>query len=42
MKGCSEEWCTLFNNFVFGGSNAIKVNGDISRYFQTKIRFAAG
>jgi hypothetical protein len=36
MKGFSEEWRALVNNFVFGGSVAIKVNDDIARYFQTK------
>jgi hypothetical protein len=36
MKGFSEEWRTLINNFVFGGSVAIKFNDDIGRYFQTK------
>jgi hypothetical protein len=36
MKYFSGEWCALVNNFVFGGSVAIKVNDDIGRYFQTK------
>jgi hypothetical protein len=36
MKGFSDEWRALINNFVFGGSVAIKVNDDIGRYFQTK------
>jgi hypothetical protein len=36
MKGFSEEWRALINNFVFGGSVAIKVNDDIGRYFQMK------
>jgi hypothetical protein len=41
MKGFSEEWRALINNFVFGGSVAIKVNDDIGRYFQTKKRVEA-
>lgn len=36
MKGFSDEWRALINNFVFDGSVAIKVNDDIGRYFQTK------
>jgi hypothetical protein len=36
MKGFSQEWHALINNFVFGGSVAIKVNDDSGRYFQTK------
>jgi hypothetical protein len=36
MKGFSEEWRTLINNFVFTGSVAIKVNDDIDKYIQTK------
>jgi hypothetical protein len=36
MKGFSDEWRALINNFVFGGSVAIKINDDIGRYFQTK------
>ena len=36
MKGFSDEWCALIQNFVFGGSVAIKVNDDVGRYFQTK------
>ena len=36
MKGLSKEWRSLINNFVFGGSVAIKVNDDIGKYFQTK------
>jgi mannosylglycoprotein endo-beta-mannosidase len=35
-KGFSDEWRALINNFVFGGSVAIKVNDDVGRYFQTK------
>jgi hypothetical protein len=41
MKGFYEEWCGLINNFVCGGSVAIKVNYDIGRYFQTKKMFEA-
>jgi hypothetical protein len=36
MKGFSPEWRALINNFVFGGSVAIKVNDDVGNYFQTK------
>jgi hypothetical protein len=36
MKGFSEDWRALINNFVFGGSVAIKVNDDIGKYFQTR------
>ena len=36
MKGFFEEWRALINNFVFGGSVAIKVNDDVGRYFQMK------
>jgi hypothetical protein len=36
MKGFSHEWCALIQSFVSGGSVAIKVNDDISKYFQTK------
>jgi hypothetical protein len=28
MKGFSDEWCALINNFVLGGSVSIKVNDD--------------
>jgi hypothetical protein len=28
MKGFSDEWRALINNFVFGGSVSIKVNDD--------------
>jgi hypothetical protein len=35
MKGFSDEWRALINSFVFGGSIAIKVNGDVGRYSQT-------
>jgi hypothetical protein len=36
IKGFSDEWRTLINNFVSGGSVAIKFNDDVGRYFQTK------
>jgi hypothetical protein len=35
MKGIFDEWRALINNF-FGANLAIKINGDIGRYFQTK------
>lgn len=35
MKGFSPEWCALINDFVPGGSVAIRVNDDTSRCFQT-------
>jgi hypothetical protein len=34
MKGFSDEWRTLINSFMSGGSVAIKVNDDVGRYFQ--------
>src|SRR3954468_17744746 len=36
MKGFSEEWRSLIQSFVSGGSVAIKVNEDTGKYFQTK------
>jgi hypothetical protein len=36
MKGFSDEWRTVINNAIFGGSVAIKVNDDIGKYFQMK------
>jgi hypothetical protein len=36
MKGCSPEWRALINDFVSGGSVAIRVNDDTGRYFQTQ------
>jgi hypothetical protein len=36
MKGFSLEWCALINDFVSGGSVAIRVNDDTGRYFQTR------
>jgi hypothetical protein len=32
MKGVSNEWRALINNFVVGGSVAIKVNDDVGKY----------
>jgi hypothetical protein len=36
MKGFSPEWRALINDFMSGGSVAIRVNDDTGRYFQTK------
>jgi hypothetical protein len=36
MKGFSDEWRTLINNVIFGGSVAIKVNDDISNTSRQK------
>jgi hypothetical protein len=36
MKGFSPEWRSLINNFVHGGSVAIRVNDDTGRFFQTR------
>jgi hypothetical protein len=36
MKGFSPEWRALINDFVSGGSVAIRVNDDTGRYFQTR------
>ena len=36
MKGFSPKWCKWVENFITGGSVAIKVNDDIDHYFQTK------
>jgi hypothetical protein len=36
MKDFSSEWCALISDFVSGGSVAIRVNDDTSRYFQTR------
>jgi hypothetical protein len=33
MKGFSHEWRPLTNNFVSGGSVAIRVSDDTGRYF---------
>jgi hypothetical protein len=35
MKGFSDEWRSLINSFMSGGSVAIKVNEDVGKYFQT-------
>jgi hypothetical protein len=42
MKGFSNKWHTLINNFVSGGSVAIKVNDDTGRYFRTKKALRQG
>jgi hypothetical protein len=36
MKGFSPEWRALINDFMSGGSVAIRVNDDTGRYFQTR------
>jgi hypothetical protein len=36
MKGLPRKWCKWVENFITGGSVAIKVNDDIGHYFQTK------
>uniref|UniRef100_A0A453KU06 Reverse transcriptase domain-containing protein n=1 Tax=Aegilops tauschii subsp. strangulata TaxID=200361 RepID=A0A453KU06_AEGTS len=36
MKGFSDKWRQWIQNFVTGGSVAIKVNDDLGHYFQTK------
>jgi hypothetical protein len=36
MKGFSPEWRALINDFVSGGSVAIRVNDDTGHYFQTR------
>jgi len=36
MKGFSEKWRGWIQDFVTGGSVAIKVNNDVGHYFQTK------
>ena len=36
MKGFSKKWCQWIQNFVTGGSVAIKVNDDAGHYFQTE------
>jgi mannosylglycoprotein endo-beta-mannosidase len=35
MKGFSPNWHALINNFMFGGSVAMKVNDDMGHYFWT-------
>jgi hypothetical protein len=36
MKGFSPEWRALINDFISGGTVAIRVSDDIVRYFQTR------
>jgi len=36
MKGFSPLWCQWIQQFVSGGSVAVKVNNDVGHYFQTK------
>jgi hypothetical protein len=36
MKGFSPEWRALINDFMSGGSVAIRVNDDTGHYFQTR------
>jgi hypothetical protein len=36
MKGFSHEWCDLINDFMSGGSVAMRVNDDTGHYFQTR------
>jgi hypothetical protein len=33
IKGYSDEWRSLINSFMSGGTVAIKVNGDVGKYF---------
>jgi hypothetical protein len=42
MKGFSLEWRALINEFVSGGSLAIRVNDDIGLYFQTRKGICQG
>jgi hypothetical protein len=42
MKGFSLEWHNLMQNFVQGGSIAIKVNDEIEHYFQTTRGLSQG
>lgn len=42
MKDFSDKWRAWDNNFISGGSVAIKVNDDIGHYFQTKKRPCQG
>jgi hypothetical protein len=37
MEGSSEEWHALINISVCGRSVAIKVNNDVSKYFQKNV-----
>jgi hypothetical protein len=36
VKGFSEKWCHWIDQFVSKGSEGVKVNDDMGRYFQTK------
>jgi hypothetical protein len=36
MKGFSEKWCQWINQIITKGSVGIKINDNVSRYFQTK------
>ena len=36
LKGFSPLWCQWVQQFVSGGSVAVKVNNDVGRYFQAK------
>jgi hypothetical protein len=36
VKGFLEKWCHWIDQFVSKGSEGVKVNDDLSRYFQTK------
>ena len=36
MKGFSDKWCQWIQNFVTGGTVAIKVNDEVGHYFETK------
>jgi hypothetical protein len=42
MKGFSPEWRALINDFMSGGSVAIRVNDDIGLYFQTRKGICQG
>ncbi|WVZ94166.1 hypothetical protein U9M48_040092, partial [Paspalum notatum var. saurae] len=42
MKGFSPLWCNWIQQFVSGGSVAVKVNNNIGRYFQTKKGLCQG
>ena len=41
MKGFSDKWCKWIQNFVTGGSVAIKLNDDVGHYFSDKKRTTA-
>jgi hypothetical protein len=42
MKGFSPKWCRWIQNMVTGGGVGIKVNDEISPYFQTKCGLRQG